>query len=180
MEGSLNDILPAPVDEETERMIHDLLRRKLTAAAGLTVRLLHAMEARFGPEVREVVDELRGAVVSSPRANPGEPTSDLQAFCRHLEAGCCGSHRWKRVIDEPDRVGYHFTHCIWAEVFRELGEPTLGAIFCAGDEPAVRAYNPALGFHRTQVLMDGDPCCDHVFFVRPADSSPVPDESSQD
>ena len=28
---------------------------------------------------------------------------------------------------------------MWAELFRELGEPELGFIFCAGDEPAVLA-----------------------------------------
>jgi len=55
---------------------------------------------------------------------------------------------------------------MWAEIFRELGEPELGYLLkCAGDGPAVKAYNPALGFERTQVLMEGDPLCDHVFKV---------------
>jgi hypothetical protein len=46
-----------------------------------------------------------------------------------------------------------------------LGEPDLGYLLCAGDEPAVKAFNPALGFQRTKVLMRGDEECDHVFSV---------------
>ena len=84
--------------------------------------------------------------------------------------GCVGSHRWERVVDEPGRIGYRFTRCMWAEAFRELGEPELGLVICAGDEPMVRSYNPDLGFRRTKVLMLGDDVCDHVFLVEPEDS----------
>ena len=55
---------------------------------------------------------------------------------------------------------------MWAEIFNELGEPDLGFMLCAGDEPAVEAYHPALGFERTRVLMHGDEDCDHVFFIK--------------
>jgi hypothetical protein len=55
---------------------------------------------------------------------------------------------------------------MWAEVYRELGEPELGFVICAGDGPAVEAYNPEMGFKRTQVLMNGDPICDHVYYVK--------------
>ena len=51
------------------------------------------------------------------------------------------------------------------DVYRELGEPQLGFVICAGDEPGVRSYNPKLGFKRTKVLMNGDELCDHVFYV---------------
>jgi hypothetical protein len=75
------------------------------------------------------------------------------------------SQRWERVVDESDRVGYRFTRCVWAEIFRALGEPEVGYLFCAGDDPAVRAYNPHLAFERTKLLMNGDEWCDHVFYV---------------
>jgi hypothetical protein len=83
-----------------------------------------------------------------------------------LDRGCVGSHRWERVIDDPDCIGYHYTRCIWAEVYRDLGEPELGFVICAGDEPAIRSYNPRLAFKRTKVLMNGDEMCDHVFYVK--------------
>ncbi len=58
MPGSLSDILPQPLDEQSEEILNDLLKRKITSAAGLAVDLLHAMEERFGPEAREVVRDM--------------------------------------------------------------------------------------------------------------------------
>ena len=124
------------------------------------------MEQRFGPEVREVVKEMADNRKLNPRPQPGNPESDLHEFCDQLDRACIGSHKWQRVIDEPGRVGYHFTRCMWAEIHRELGEPDPGLILCAGDEPAVKSYNPALGFSRTKVIMNGDEICDHVFHLQ--------------
>jgi hypothetical protein len=165
MPGSLNDILPDPISKENEEILLELVKRKMRGAAGLAVRLLHAMEARFGPEAREVVRELIVDCEPTPRPDAGEPAADVRAFCARLDRGCVGSHRWERVIDEPDRIGYHYTRCMWAEVYRELGEPELGFVVCAGDEPAIKSWNPDLAFKRTQVLMNGDEMCDHVFYV---------------
>jgi hypothetical protein len=165
MPGSINDILPEPVSEEAEAIIIDQIRAKMMGAAGLTVALLRAMEERFGPEAREVVREMAQRGEHEPRRDPGDPERDLHEFCAQLERGCVGSHRWERVADEADRIGYEFTSCMWADVFRELGEVELGLVICAGDQPMVRAYNPRLGFRRTKVLMAGDDVCDHVFLV---------------
>ncbi|MBM4047180.1 MAG: hypothetical protein FJ279_18915 [Planctomycetes bacterium] len=166
MTGRLNDILPQPISKESEEIILDLLKRKMKGAAGFTVRLLRAMEERFGPAAREVVKDMAAKRPVKPRPDPGGPQKDLREFCDRLERGCVGSHRWTRVVDEPDRIGYHFTRCMWAEVFRELGEPDLGFVICAGDEPAVKSHNPKLSFQRSKVLMKGDEVCDHVFFVQ--------------
>jgi len=165
MRGSLNDILPEPISEENEKVILELLKRKMKGAAGLGVRLLHAMEERFGPEAREVVRQMAKSHNIKPRPDAGDPETDLREFCHRLDRACAGSHRWERVIDQPDRVGYHFTRCMWAEIYRELGEPELGFVICAGDEPGVKSYNPKLGFERTKVLMNDDEICDHVFYV---------------
>ena len=165
MSGSLNDILPEPISEANEKILLDLLKRKMKGSAGLAVRLLRAMEDRFGPEAREVVRDMAQVGTPASRPTAGDPEADLHAFCDQLDRGCAGSHQWERVTDEPDRIGYIFTRCLWAEVYRELGEPELGFVICAGDEPAVKSYNPKLGFKRTQVLMNDDECCDHIFYV---------------
>ena len=143
MPGSINDILPSPVSEETERIILEHIKLKMRGAAGLAVALLHAMEERFGAEARDVVHQMAERRDPAPSRQPGDPEEDLHAFCAQLEHGCVGSHRWERVADEPGRVGYEFTRCMWAEVFCELGEPDLGLVICAGDEPMVKSYNPA-------------------------------------
>jgi hypothetical protein len=176
MRGSLNDILPEPISAADEKILLDHLKRKMRVAGELSVLLLHAMEERFGPEAREVAREL--AAQLKPAARPpcedrgltqgtAGPEADLRAFCAQLDRHCVGSHLWERVVDEPCRIGYHYSRCMWAEVFRELGEPELGLIMCAGDEPAVAAYNRALAFHRTKTLMAGYDHCDHVFYVAP-------------
>ena len=165
MTGSLNDMLPEPLSPENEEAILTMLKSNMTGGCGLAVRIVRAMEERFGPAAREVVKEMAESREVTPRPEAGDPQTDLHEFCDRLEQGCVGSHRWERVEDRPDKIAYEFTRCIWAEIFRELGDPDLGFIFCAGDEPAVKSHNPALGFRRTKVLMHGDDICDHVFLV---------------
>ena len=58
MSGSLNDILPEPISEENENVLLELLKQKIRVAAALSVRLLHAMEERFGPEAHRVVRDM--------------------------------------------------------------------------------------------------------------------------
>ena len=125
-----------------------------------------ALLSRFGPAARDVVRDTAQKRTYPPHSNVGEPAEDLRQFCAALDGACVGSHRWQRVTDSADCIGYHFTRCLWAEIFRELGEPDLGFVMCASDEPAVRAYNHALGFKRTRTLMEGDDLCDHVFYVK--------------
>jgi hypothetical protein len=163
--GSLNELLSEPVGDEVESVVDELLRRKLKIVASLSVRLLRAMEARFGPEVRQVLNDVVASFPAETRPEAGDPETDLRLFCAQVDQSCAGTHRWERVVDEPTRVAYRFTRCIWADVFRELGEPDLGAAMCASDEPAVKSFNPGLALRRTKVIMQGDEFCDHVFFV---------------
>lgn len=166
MSGGLNEILAEPISEENERIVNDLVKRKMKGVASLSVRLLQAMEERFGPEAREVVRDMTANQKRKPREETGSPAADLQDFCSNLDNACIGSHEWLRVVDEPDKIGYNYTRCLWAEVYRELGEPDLGYVICAGDEPAVEAHNPQLSFERTKTLMRGDELCDHLFRIR--------------
>ncbi|HAL46752.1 MAG: hypothetical protein FI707_11600 [SAR202 cluster bacterium] len=165
MLGNLNTILPEPVSDENEEVILDLLKRKVKGAAEIAVLLLNAMEERFGPEAREVVRQMGAGRSPTPRENAGEPESDLQEFCAQMEKNAAGSHTLERVTDEPDRIGYLFTRCLWAEAFLELGERELGLVMCASDKPTIKSHNPRLGFARTKMIMNGDDACDHVFFV---------------
>ena len=165
MLGGLNDLLPEPISEANEKVLLELLKRKMKSASLVSVELLRAMEERFGPEAREVARDMVSGQRPAPRRKVGRLEEDLREFTANLEKNCVGSHRWERVIDEPDRVGYFFTKCLWSEIYNELGEPELVLYFCAGDEPEVRSYNPKLGFKRTKVKMTGDEVCDHVFYV---------------
>jgi hypothetical protein len=165
MPGSLNDILPEPISAENEAIILDLLKRKMTVCLDLAVDLLRAMEQRFGPEAREVIREMADDQDFDSREDVGEPEADLHRFGAMIDRMAAGSHRWKRVVEEPGRIAYSFTGCMYAEILRELEEPDLGLVLCARDGPWVKSFNPALGFHRTTTLMEGHGPCDHVFCV---------------
>ena len=90
----------------------------------------------------------------------------LRAFCSALERGCAGTNQWHKVDDTDNRQAYRFTHCMWADVFKQLGAEGIGFWICEGDEPAVTAFNDQIGFKRTMTLMQGHDCCDHVYFVK--------------
>lgn len=165
MSGSLNDILVEPICDENEKIIDEVIKRKMMTVAGVTVDLLHEMEKNFGPRVREIVFEMTQNQEVSLRDDFGTPEEDLKNFCASIDHMAAGSHRWEKSINEPDQIGYNFTRCMYAEVFCELGEPDLGLILCATDKSWVESYNPKLKFQRTKVLMNGDEMCDHLYRI---------------
>jgi hypothetical protein len=165
MAGSLNEILPDPISEADEKVLLDLLKRKMTVMAEIAVELLHAMEKRFGSKAHEVVREMINRQEFEARQNPGKPETDLRDLCAIVDKTAAGTHKWKKTGNQPNSVGYNFTRCLYAEIFRELGEPELGFIMCARDEPWVKSYNPKLAFKRTKTLMNGDEICDNTYYV---------------
>jgi len=164
--GSIREVLPEDISEDVEHIIDDILKSKMEACARILVSVIRALEHEYGPGVLKVA---RDAILRREPRSPsqlGKPEEDLRTFCNNLEKGCVGSHRWKRVIDAPDQIGYRFHRCLWAEVFNELEAPDIGKWLCEADEPAVRSFNPKLGFSRTRTLMDKQGECDHVFYVK--------------
>ncbi len=166
MKGKITELTDEPLSERSEAAIMELLERKTRAAASLAVRLLEAAEEIFGPgSRRKLIEHILAHSVYPRREKTSSPTEDLRAFCTTMERGCTGSHRWERTVDEPHKIGYRFTYCLWAEIFRKLKAEDLGMVLCEADEPAAKAFNPAIRFRRTKLLMKGDECCDHLFFV---------------
>jgi hypothetical protein len=165
MAGNLNEILPDPISEADEQILLDLLKRKMMVMADIAVELLHAMESKFGPQAREVVREIIKHQEFEARQGAGKPETDLRDFCAMVDKAAVGTHAWKRPEDQPRSVGYRFTRCMYAEIFRELDEPELGFIMCARDEPWVKSFNPKLAFKRTKALMNGDEICDNTYYV---------------
>ena len=57
--------------------------------------------------------------------------------------------------------GVHVTECAFADYFRRIGEPEIGALLTCGRDPAVeRRLRPDWEFQRTQTRMEGAPFCD--------------------
>ena len=111
-----------PISEENERIVLEIIKRKMRGVAGLGVRILHAMKERFGPEAREVVREMARAHMVTPRTDAGGSEAGDREFCARLDRGW-GGHRRELVMDKPDRIGNESTRCIWADIYLELGKP---------------------------------------------------------
>jgi len=62
-------------------------------------------------------------------------------------------------------VKMNCTACPFATMYRAMGGAEWGyALYCAADEDLTKAFNPKIGFKRTQTLMEGHACCDHEYF----------------
>ena len=66
------------------------------------------------------------------------------------------------VIDDTEETyGYNFTGCEFAEYFRFVGEPEIGALMTFGvDYAAEELIRPEWDFERTQTRMQGASHCD--------------------
>ncbi len=163
--GTLQELLPQPVDEATERAIDELLRRKMAGAVGLFVEAVRAAQELYGPDAAERIRErmLANSVAGAAERGAQAADNSVRAYCAAMDRACLASHEWTKLEDTDTRQAYRYTRCLWAEVFRALGAEDLGLWICRGDGPAVEAFNPRIRFRRTQTLMEGADCCDHVY-----------------
>jgi hypothetical protein len=62
---------------------------------------------------------------------------------------------------EPGTQEFNVTRCRYAEFFRQLGEPGLGAVLlCETDFQVAEVGSPEVELVRTQTIMEGASCCD--------------------
>jgi predicted hydrocarbon binding protein len=68
----------------------------------------------------------------------------------------------REVIDDTEETyGYNITGCEFAEYFRSIGEPEIGALMtCGVDYAAEELIRSERDFKRTQTRMQGAPHCD--------------------
>jgi hypothetical protein len=164
----LVELIQDEVFDSLRRLVQQRLWMVAAICAQSMVSLTEALERELG---RAKGFEMARRAFVGPVENQCQlaPSPDkdrtLQAYCSGLEQGCAGTQEWVRVEDQPDRIGYRFHRCVWAELFRKLGRPDIGHWFCDGDADSARSFNPRIGFERTRVLMDGDPYCDHVYYL---------------
>ena len=73
-----------------------------------------------------------------------------------------------QVVDDTDTAfALNMTRCQFAEYFREIGEPEIGALLTCGVDFATQAkLRPDWEFARTQTLMKGAPYCDFRWRLR--------------
>lgn len=154
----------APIDRLNE--IGVLKRREIEAR--IVGPLLDALGCEFGRErvlavARDVITRIAREQGDQLAAAVGGRT--LAHFAGSLDL-------WKKddalridVLERTDdRFAFNVTRCRYAELYRALGIPELGALLsCNRDVSLIEGFNPDVELTRTQTIMQGAPLCDFRF-----------------
>ncbi len=156
--------VPAPPD--TLNDVGVLKRREIEAR--IVAPLIERLGEEFG--VDRVTELAREVVVSVARDQGGEMAdalgaNDLDAFADSMENWTKGGALEIDVVEQTAEVfAFNVTRCRYAEMYRALGIPELGALFsCNRDGTMVEGFNPDIEFERTQTIMGGADHCDFHF-----------------
>jgi hypothetical protein len=155
-----------------------LRRREIEAR--LLAPLVEALAAEFGRE--RVLEIARRVVVEIARQQGRElaaarGSDDLRTFAAAVEPWTRHGALEIEVLRETDReYDFDVTRCRYAEMYRALGIPELGALLsCNRDFALGGGFNPRLRLTRTQTIMEGAPRCDFRYRLDGARVSPAAD-----
>ena len=154
-----------PASNPSDRLnaIGVLTRREIEAR--ILAPLLEALGNEFGRE--RVLEIARQTIIDVARQQGAQLAQsmggdDLERFAASLDA-------WKQddalqidVLEQSeDRFAFNVTRCRYAEMYRLLGIPELGALLsCNRDWALIQGFNPDVRLERTQTIMEGAPFCD--------------------
>jgi len=148
-----------------EPKITHLERRRIEA--NVLVPMIQAMQRELGKERANEI--ARKAIVELARRDgerwAAQFGTDLEALGRVSGVWSAGGGLEIEPLRRSDRaLEFNVTRCRYAEYFKELGLPELGALFhCARDFAMIEGFNPGIGLKRTQTIMEGASHCDFRF-----------------
>lgn len=115
----------------------------------------------------EVIEILRETVIAVAREQGAAMSgrlgrNDLEAFAGTLEAWTLDDALQFEVLEQSESAfAFNVTRCRYAEMYRALGIPELGAVLsCNRDFSLIEGFNPDVNLARTQTIMEGAACCD--------------------
>lgn len=139
-----------------------LTRREIEAR--ILAPVIERLGARFGRE--EVVGIVRDVVVDLARQQGREMAEaradhSLIGFAATLEPWTRDDALRLAVIEQnDDRLSFDVTRCRYAELYRALGIPELGAVLsCNRDAALIEGFNPDVTLEREQTIMQGADTC---------------------
>lgn len=164
-------MVPTPATPDTLNEVGVLKRREIEAR--ILIPVLEALGREFDRErvlavTRDViVDVARGQGRALAEQAGGNGLTDL---ARGFEAWRKGDALEMDVLEEsPERYSFNVTRCRYAEMYKALGAPELGALLsCNRDYSLVEGFNGAVELERTQTIMQGASHCDFRFRVKPS------------
>lgn len=151
-----------PPDTLTQR-IGVLARREVEAR--ILAPVIDALGAEFGRD--KVMEIVKQTVVEIAESQGREIAAAVggrgsYAFMDALQHWTKDDALQLDVLDhEGETLNFNVTRCRYAEMYRALGIPELGALFsCNRDYAMVGGFNPKAKLRRTQTIMEGASHCD--------------------
>lgn len=139
---------------------------KTRMQAQVLVPVLRALRAEMGKDkadaivrqaLRDWSKQLFAAVGENIEGSPRRKWATMQSALNDVSAPEVES---EIVRQDKETLDIDVTHCRFAEFFRALGEPELGALLiCATDFDIVSASGGEVSLERAQTLMQGAPSC---------------------
>jgi len=153
---------PAPPDTLNAR-IGVLTRREVEAR--ILAPIIDALGDAFGREA--VIAVVRDAIIRIAREQGAHlattmGSDDLPAFAESLRFWTQDNAlELEALAQDGERFDFNVTRCRYAELYRSLGIPELGAVLsCNRDWALIQGFNPDIDLERTQTLMQGAAFCD--------------------
>jgi L-2-amino-thiazoline-4-carboxylic acid hydrolase-like protein len=157
-----------------------LKRREIEAR--ILMPVLSALGDEFG---RERVFEIARRIIVDVAREQGRGLAErmggdsLGHFATALEDWKKGDAYRMDVLEQNDQeFSFNVTRCRYAEMYRALGIPEVGALLsCNRDFALVEGFNPDVKLTRTQTVMEGASHCDFRFVLRKSahDAKPTTD-----
>jgi hypothetical protein len=150
-------------DVERLNAIGVLTRREIEAR--VLAPVIDALAREFPRE--RIIEIVRDVVIQIAREQGGAMAD--AGIDRSLTAFAATLGPWQRddamrieVIEQNDqRFAFDVVRCRYAEMYRALGIPELGAVLsCNRDAALIEGFNPDITLTRTQTIMQGAACCD--------------------
>ena len=156
-----SNFIPPP--DTLNARIGVLTRREVEAR--LLAPLVDALGEEFGRE--RVVAVLRDAIIGIARAQgaqlaQGMGGDSLDEFAASLKFWTQDNALEIDVLaQDGERFDFNVTRCRYAELYRSLGIPELGAVLsCNRDWALIQGFNDDIQLERTQTIMEGAAYCD--------------------
>jgi hypothetical protein len=167
-EETTTDLL-APVFGNTDLSLLDLVKIQ----AQVLVPVLRAFRAELGEERANQIASVALRQWSQQMFRdigariPGGPRQKWEAITAALRPRVGNAVDREVLKQEADAVEFNITGCRYAEFFRQLREPELGALLtCAGDLDMEAVGSPEVSMTRTQTIMQGARYCDFRFRLK--------------
>ena len=157
--------------DETQNMPEDTLNAQIgvltrrEVEARILAPLIDALGDEFGRD--RVVEIVRDKIIEIAQTQGDELAGQMggdgsDSFMGSLAYWTANGALEIDVLEHSaENLNFNVTRCRYAELYRALGIPELGAVLsCNRDGALIEGFNPNATFERTQTIMQGATYCD--------------------